>query len=92
MYTSGSVMQRRGDLGMGPASHSMCIVDSIHAAAGVRQLASDSLELLREFLYDERFPALFDLELYGSIIGMFELNNLSVLRLPTCSCSMLKFR
>ncbi|CAL5219880.1 g1802 [Coccomyxa viridis] len=44
----------------------------------LRGLAEDSLTLLKEFLYDERFPALFDLEVYGSIIGMFELNNLSL--------------
>ena len=49
----------------------------------MKQLASDSLELLRDFLYDERFPALFDIELYGAIIGMFELNNLSMPLLPT---------
>ena len=46
-------------------------------AAELKGLASESLALLKEFLYDERFPALFDLEVYGSIIGMFELNNLS---------------
>lgn len=46
-------------------------------AADLKELASDSLSLLKEFLYDERFPALFDLSIYGSIIGMFELNNLS---------------
>lgn len=45
--------------------------------ADLKELAEDSLTLLKLFLYDERFPALFDLELYGSIIGMFELNNLS---------------
>ena len=45
--------------------------------AELRGLAGDSLELLREAIYDERFPALFSLEVYGSIIGMFELNNLS---------------
>ena len=83
-------MQVKGDLYMDAALHSICIVDVRHAAAGVEELASDSLELLREFLYDERFPALFDLELYGSIIGMFELNNLSMPLLPTCSCRLLK--
>ena len=72
---------------MGAASNSICVVDSIHAAAGVKELASDSLELLREFLYDDRFPALFDIELYGSIIGMFELNNLSMPLLP---CTLLQ--
>ena len=82
MYSSGLVMQKKGNLSMGAASHSICMVDSGQAAAGVRQLASDSLELLREFLHDERFPALFDIELYGSIIGMFELNNLSMPLLP----------
>ena len=41
-------------------------------------LAEESLELLRGVLYDERFPALFELPIYGSIIGMFELNNLGV--------------
>ncbi len=51
-------------------------------AADLRGLAKDSLTLLKEFLYDERFPALFDLEVYGSIIGMFELNNLSKLLSP----------
>ena len=54
-------------------------------AADLRGLAEDSLTLLKEFLYDERFPALFDLEVYGSIIGMFELNNLSML-LTCCHC------
>ena len=47
------------------------------SAAELRGLAEESLALLKEFLFDERFPALFDLEVYGSIIGMFELNNLS---------------
>ena len=48
----------------------------------LRGLAEDSLHLLREALCDERFPALFSLEVYGSIIGMFELNNLGVTQLP----------
>lgn len=46
--------------------------------AGLQQLAADSLELLRVALYDARFPALFDLRVWGSIIGMFELNNLNL--------------
>ncbi len=45
--------------------------------AELRDLASDSLRLLKAAIYDARFPALFDLDVYGSIIGMFELNNLS---------------
>jgi hypothetical protein len=47
--------------------------------AELRGLAAESLELLRAALYDERFPALFELPVYGSIIGMFELNNLGAL-------------
>ena len=54
------------------------------SAAELRGLAEESLALLKEFLYDERFPALFDLEVYGSIIGMFELNNLSKPLTPQC--------
>jgi hypothetical protein len=48
----------------------------------LRKLASDSLQLLKTALYDERFPVLFHLDVYGSIVGMFELNNLSA-PLPT---------
>ncbi len=43
---------------------------------GLRDLAGESLALLREAIWDERFPALFALDVYGAIIGMFELNNL----------------
>lgn len=59
--------------------------------AEIHNLASDSLQLLKAAIYDERFPALFHLDVYGSIIGMFELNNLSerhicpfTLAVPTC--------
>ena len=44
--------------------------------AELRDLASDSLSLLKAAIYDQRFPELFDLDVYGSIVGMFELNNL----------------
>jgi hypothetical protein len=51
----------------------------------LKELASDSLELFRRAIeldhprmYRE-FIALFDLDVWGSIIGMFELNNLSIL-------------
>lgn len=54
-------------------------------AADLRGLAEDSLTLLKEFLYDERFPALFDLDVYGSIIGIYELNNLSKSHTRHCS-------
>ena len=46
--------------------------------AELKDLASDSLNLLKAAIYDERFPVLFDLDVYGSIVGMFELNNLGV--------------
>ena len=44
--------------------------------AELRGTAEESLKLLSRAIYDERFPALFELDLYGSIVGMFELNNL----------------
>ncbi len=42
----------------------------------LKDLASQSLGLLKNCLFDPRFPALFCMDVYGSIIGMFELNNL----------------
>jgi hypothetical protein len=42
----------------------------------MRGLAQESLALLSAALFDCRFPALFSLDVYGSIVGMFELNNL----------------
>lgn len=51
---------------------------SCNTSAELKDLASDSLSLLKAAIYDERFPALFDLDVYGSIVGMFELNNLGV--------------
>ena len=50
----------------------MCLAD-------LKDLASQSLGLLKNCLFDPRFPALFCLDVYGSIIGMFELNNLGEL-------------
>ena len=44
--------------------------------AELKDLAQESLDLLRRAIFDERFPALFELGVYGNIIGMFELNNL----------------
>lgn len=54
---------------------------SLPVLAELRGLAEESLQLLREAIHDERFPALFSLDVYGSIIGMFELNNLGALQL-----------
>lgn len=44
----------------------------------IRQLAFQSLELLKEAIFDEECLSLFSLEIYGHIIGMFELNNLDL--------------
>lgn len=49
-----------------------------YTRAELKDLASDSLDLLKGAIFDERFAALFDLDVYGSIVGMFELNNLGV--------------
>ena len=46
--------------------------------AALRGLAGDSALLLRRALFDARFPALFDDEVLGSLVGMFELNNLDM--------------
>lgn len=56
-----------------------CTAAPPQAAADMRQLAADSLELLCAALpahLRRRFPALLTLPVWGSIIGMFELNNL----------------
>ena len=40
-------------------------------------------------MYDERFPALFSLDVYASLIGMFELNNLGQSRLGPASSALI---
>ena len=55
--------------------------------AELRGLAEESLQLLRAALYDARFPALFELPVFGAIIGMFELNNLGAVTFRTGHCS-----
>ncbi|XP_062106160.1 histone-lysine N-methyltransferase ATXR2 [Humulus lupulus] len=44
----------------------------------IRSLASTSLELLKAAIFDNDCEPLFSLEIYGHIIGMFELNNLDL--------------
>ncbi|KAK8951636.1 Histone-lysine N-methyltransferase ATXR2 [Platanthera zijinensis] len=44
----------------------------------IRDLAFSSLQLLKEAIFDIEFAPLFSLEIYGHIIGMFELNNLGL--------------
>ncbi|CAK9142725.1 unnamed protein product [Ilex paraguariensis] len=42
----------------------------------IRELAFTSLQLLKAAMFDKECELLFSLEIYGHIIGMFELNNL----------------
>ncbi|KAK6134892.1 hypothetical protein DH2020_031376 [Rehmannia glutinosa] len=44
----------------------------------IKDLAFESLQLLKEAIYDEECAQLFSLDIYGHIIGMFELNNLDL--------------
>ncbi|EXC23138.1 Histone-lysine N-methyltransferase [Morus notabilis] len=46
--------------------------------AQIRSLAFSSLQLLRAAIFDNECEPLFSLEIYGHIIGMFELNNLDL--------------
>ncbi|CAK9315588.1 unnamed protein product [Citrullus colocynthis] len=44
----------------------------------IREMAFTSLQLLKEAIFDMGCEPLFSLEIYGHIIGMFELNNLDL--------------
>ncbi|KAH9793045.1 Histone-lysine N-methyltransferase ATXR2 [Citrus sinensis] len=44
----------------------------------IRELAFTSLQLLKAAIFDSECEPLFSLEIYGHIIGMFELNNLDL--------------
>lgn len=44
----------------------------------IKELAFTSLQLLKEAIFDKECAPLFSLEIYGHIIGMFELNNLDL--------------
>ncbi|KAG8364631.1 hypothetical protein BUALT_Bualt18G0017500 [Buddleja alternifolia] len=44
----------------------------------IKDLAFESLQLLKEAIYDKECAPLFSLDIYGHIIGMFELNNLDL--------------
>ncbi|KAJ3693637.1 hypothetical protein LUZ60_009117 [Juncus effusus] len=44
----------------------------------IKDLAFTSLELLKDAIFDSECAPLFSLDVYGSIIGMFELNNLDL--------------
>ncbi|KAK0590765.1 hypothetical protein LWI29_031385 [Acer saccharum] len=45
----------------------------------IRELANTSLQLLKAAIFDKECEPLFSLEIYGHIIGMFELNNLDLI-------------
>ncbi|KAI4322559.1 hypothetical protein L6164_022240 [Bauhinia variegata] len=56
-------------------------IDSSDEAAfrsQIRDLAFKSLQLLKTAIFDKELEPLFSLEIYGNIIGMFELNNLDL--------------
>uniref|UniRef100_A0A1D1YJJ1 Histone-lysine N-methyltransferase ATXR2 n=1 Tax=Anthurium amnicola TaxID=1678845 RepID=A0A1D1YJJ1_9ARAE len=44
----------------------------------IRDLAYTSLQLLKDAIFDKECATLFSLDIYGHIIGMFELNNLDL--------------
>lgn len=44
----------------------------------IKELAFESLQLLKTTIFDSECEPLFSLEIYGHIIGMFELNNLDL--------------
>ncbi|XP_047150437.1 histone-lysine N-methyltransferase ATXR2 [Vigna umbellata] len=44
----------------------------------IKELAFESLQLLKVAIFDKECEPLFSLEIYGHIIGMFELNNLDL--------------
>uniref|UniRef100_A0A7C9DXE1 [histone H3]-lysine(4) N-trimethyltransferase n=1 Tax=Opuntia streptacantha TaxID=393608 RepID=A0A7C9DXE1_OPUST len=44
----------------------------------IKDVAYESLQLLKAAIFDEECAPLFSLEVYGHIIGMFELNNLDL--------------
>ncbi|CAH9071938.1 unnamed protein product [Cuscuta epithymum] len=44
----------------------------------IKELANKSLQLLKAAIFDPECEPLFSLEIYGNIIGMFELNNLDL--------------
>ncbi|KAG0568052.1 hypothetical protein KC19_7G182800 [Ceratodon purpureus] len=44
----------------------------------MKEIAAQSLSLLKSAICEENYAPLFSLEIYGHIIGMFELNNLEI--------------
>ncbi|KAJ6289853.1 hypothetical protein OIU78_025721 [Salix suchowensis] len=56
----------------------LIVLMTLHLGCKYRQLAFKSLQLLKAAIFDEECEPLFSLEIYGNIIGMFELNNLDL--------------
>ncbi|XP_078437215.1 histone-lysine N-methyltransferase ATXR2 isoform X2 [Wolffia australiana] len=54
------------------------ISDEASFRTEIRDLAHESLQLLRAAIFDVECGPLFSLDVYGHIIGMFELNNLDL--------------
>ncbi|GMJ05540.1 histone-lysine N-methyltransferase ATXR2, SET DOMAIN PROTEIN 36 [Hibiscus trionum] len=52
--------------------------DEVTFRREILELAFTSLQLLKEAIFDKECEPLFSLEIYGHIIGMFELNNLDL--------------
>ncbi|CAA0839094.1 Histone-lysine N-methyltransferase ATXR2 [Striga hermonthica] len=52
--------------------------DEVDFRMQIKDLAFESLQLLKEAIYDKECAPLFSLDIYGHIIGMFELNNLDL--------------
>lgn len=54
------------------------VEDEEEFRAELLQLASESLSLLAQAVQAPAFPELFDLQVYGTLVGLFERNNLSL--------------
>ncbi|XP_027170995.1 histone-lysine N-methyltransferase ATXR2 [Coffea eugenioides] len=52
--------------------------DEVAFRLQIKELAFTSLQLLKAAIFDKECEPLFSLEIYGHIIGMFELNNLDL--------------
>ncbi|KAH7440736.1 hypothetical protein KP509_03G007800 [Ceratopteris richardii] len=52
--------------------------DEIGFRNEIKELASHSLKLLKGAIFEEKYAPLFSLQVYGHVIGMFELNNLDL--------------
>lgn len=52
--------------------------DEVNLCNQMKELSSHSLRLLKGAIFHDEYGALFSLQVYGRIIGMFELNNLDL--------------